>query len=122
MARRDLTGAVDFSYLEAYAGGDLVVVEEVLALFREQARMWLRLLDPNAPGQGWRDAVHTLKGSARGIGASALGASCEAAEQASPHAEIPSLERVRDDLELVLADIAAYTHELALRSLKTPPS
>jgi HPt (histidine-containing phosphotransfer) domain-containing protein len=122
MARRDLTGAVDFAYLEAYAGGDLGVVEEVLALFREQAEMWLRLLDPNAPGQGWRDAVHTLKGSARGIGAGALGAACEAAEQAGPNAQTPSLERVRDGLDLVLADIAAYTHELALRSLKTPPA
>jgi len=121
MARRDLTGAVDFAYLEAYAGGDLGVVEEVLALFREQAEMWLRLLDPAAPGQGWRDAVHTLKGSARGIGATALGVACEAAEQAAPNTESPGLGRVRDDLDLVLADIAAYTHELALRSLKTPP-
>jgi HPt (histidine-containing phosphotransfer) domain-containing protein len=121
MARRDLTGAVDFAYLEAYAGGDLGVVEEVLALFREQAEMWLRLLDPHAPGQGWRDAVHTLKGSARGIGATALGAVCEAAEKAAPNTESRSLERVRDDLDRVLADIAAYTHELALRSLKTPP-
>ena len=122
MARRDLTGAVDFGYLEAYAGGDLGVVEEVLALFREQAQMWMRLLDPGSQGQGWRDAVHTLKGSARGIGANALGQTCEAAERALPDGEIRGLERVRDDLDLVLADIAAYTHELALRSLKTPPA
>ena len=39
-----------------------------------------------------------------------------------PDGEIRGLERVRDDLDLVLADIAAYTHELALRSLKTPPA
>jgi len=122
MARRDLTGAVDFAYLEAYAGGDLGVVEEVLGLFRQQAEMWLRLLDPHAPGQGWRDAVHTLKGSARGIGANGLGAVCETAEQAGPDGQAPGLERVRDELDRVLADIAAYTHELALRSLKTPPS
>jgi len=121
MARRDLTGAVDFRYLEDYAGGDLAVVEEVLGLFREQADMWLKLLESNAPGQGWRDAVHTLKGSARGIGANALGQACEAAERAADATRPPSLERVRDGLNLVLADIAAYTHELALRSLKTPP-
>ena len=118
MARRDLTGAVDFQYLETYAGGDLGVVEEVLALFREQAELWQKLLDPAAPGQGWRDAVHSLKGSARGIGAGALGEVCEAAERS----ETPNLERVRDGLDLVLADIAAYLHELALRSLKTPPA
>jgi len=122
MARRDLTGAVDFAYLENYAGGDLGVVEEVLGLFREQAQMWTRLLEPGSPEQVWRDAVHTLKGSARGIGANALGEACEAAERALPDAEIRGLERVRDDLDRVLADIAAYTHELALRSLKTPPA
>ena len=65
MARRDLTGAVDFAYLEAYAGGDQQVVDEVLALFREQAALWVRLLDPSSGDGGWRDAVHTLKGSAR---------------------------------------------------------
>ena len=30
------------------------------------------------------------------------------------------LERVRDALEAALADIAAYLHEQALRSLKAP--
>ena len=37
MARRDLTGAVDFGYLETYAANDQAVIDEVLALFREQA-------------------------------------------------------------------------------------
>ena len=122
MARRDLTGAVDFAYLENYAGGDLVVVEEVLALFREQASLWVRLLEPGAPSQGWRDAVHTLKGSARGIGANALGDACEAVERAAPSAAAPDLDGVRDHLDAVLSDIAAYVHELALRSLKSPPA
>ncbi len=122
MARRDLTGAVDFAYLENYAGGDLGVVEEVLALFREQASLWARLLEPDAPAQSWRDAIHTLKGSARGIGANALAEACEAAEAAPAGAEIPGLARVRDDLDAVLSDIAAYVHELALRSLKSPPA
>ena len=39
MARRDLTGAVDFDYLEGYAGGDQAVVDEVLGLFRQQAEL-----------------------------------------------------------------------------------
>ena len=67
MARRDLTGAVNFKHLETYAAGDQVVIDEVLGIFREQASLWIRLLDPAA--EGWRDAAHTLKGSARAIGA-----------------------------------------------------
>ncbi|WP_204279124.1 hypothetical protein, partial [Klebsiella aerogenes] len=59
MARRDITGAVDFDYLERFAAGDEAVVQEVLGLFREQARLWSAMLDPGS--EGWRDALHTLK-------------------------------------------------------------
>jgi HPt (histidine-containing phosphotransfer) domain-containing protein len=125
MARRDLTGAVDFLYLEAYAAHDQAVVDEVLALFREQAALWMRLLDPEAPGQAWRDAAHTMKGAARGVGAAALADACGAAEQAAQSDSVERtlrLERVRDTLDAVLADIAAYAHEQALKSLKSPPA
>ena len=120
MAKRDLTGAVDFGYLETYAGGDMALVEEVLGLFREQAGMWVRLLDPKAAAEAWRDAAHTLKGSARGIGAGALADACEAAELAPPDTgeRTVRLERVRDALDLALADIAAYLHERAIQGIK----
>ena len=123
MARRDLTGAVDFQHLERFAGGDLALVEEVLGLFREQAELWMRLLDPAAAGETWRDAAHSLKGSALGVGAFALADELEAAEAGG---EADAIERtrlhdhVRNALDAALADIAAYQHELALRSLKTP--
>jgi len=123
MARRDLTGAVDFAYLETYAADDQAVVDEVLGLFREQATLWMRLLDPSAPGQAWRDAAHTLKGSALGVGATALAEACAAAEQAAQMSSVERtyrLERVRNALEAVLADIAAYAHEQALKSLRSP--
>jgi HPt (histidine-containing phosphotransfer) domain-containing protein len=125
MARRDLTGAVDFGYLETYAANDQAVIDEVLALFREQAALWMRLLDPAAENDAWRDAAHTLKGSALGVGATALAQACAAAEQAAGMNAVERtirLERVRDALEAALADIAAYTHEQALKSLKSPPA
>ena len=114
MARRDITGAVDFAYLEGFAAGDQQVVNEVLALFREQAELWTGLLDPSV--EGWRDAVHTIKGAARGVGANALAVACEGAEREGAG----SLGEVLHALDLALADIAAYAHEQALRSLKTP--
>ncbi len=120
MARRDLTGAVDFKHLEVYAGGDLALVEEVLGLFREQAAIWVRLLDPAAEAEAWRDGAHTLKGSARGIGAFALADACEAAELAGPDfgERTVRLERVKDALDAALGDIAAYLHELAIQGIK----
>ena len=114
MARRDLTGAVDFGFLEDFAAGDTEVIDEVLALFREQAAMWSTMLDPAS--EGWLDAVHTIKGAARGVGAFALGDACEVAEtQGSGR-----LESVRVALQAALADVAAYAHERALQSLKAP--
>src|SRR5215469_11351800 len=57
VARRDIRGAVDFGYLESFAAGDAEVIDEVLALFREQSVIWGSLLTPDH--EGWRDAVHT---------------------------------------------------------------
>ena len=122
MARRDLTGAVDFGHLSVYAGGDQDLMEEVLGLFREQAAMWVRLLDPAAPAEAWRDAAHTLKGSARGIGAFALADACEAAELSGPDVgeRTVRVSRVKDDLDRALADIAAWIHERAIQGIKRP--
>ena len=114
MARRDLTGAVNFRYLEDYTAGDPVVIDEVLAIFREQAQLWSALLAPD--NEGWRDAVHTIKGAARGVGAFELGDACESAERGGPE----GMTAVRDALDRALADVAAYAHERALQSLKTP--
>jgi HPt (histidine-containing phosphotransfer) domain-containing protein len=119
MARRDITGAVDFAYLQDYAAGDLDLVDEVLGLFREQAALWTPLLEAGA--EGWRDAVHTLKGASRGIGAHALAQACEEAEAAEPVLLALRLERVRDALDAALADIAAYQHERALQGLRSAP-
>jgi HPt (histidine-containing phosphotransfer) domain-containing protein len=121
MARRDLTGAVDFAYLETYAAHDGDVIDEVLSIFREQTAIWIRLLDPVGPDAVWRDGAHTLKGAALGVGAFALAQACAEAEQgadleAGQRAVL--LSRVQDALDAALADIAAYAHERALRGLK----
>lgn len=114
MARRDLTGAVDFAYLERFAAGDAAVIDEVLEIFREQAAIWAQMIDPAS--EGWRDAVHTVKGASRGIGAFQLGDACEQAETLGP----AGLHAVRDALDAAVADVAAYAHERALQSLRTP--
>ena len=112
MAKRDITGAVDFPYLESFAAGDFGVIDEVLNLFREQATIWSRMLEPGDPG--WSDALHTIKGAARGIGANALADVCERAEREGTSV----LPAVHAALDAALLDVAAYQHELMLKSLK----
>ncbi len=116
MARRDLSGAVDFGVLEAMTAGDADVGEEVLGLFVQQAELWAGMLDPS--GDAWRDAAHTLRGAAAGIGARALAEAGAAAEAAEPPAHHSALERVRLELDRALADVAAWRHEVMLRGLR----
>ncbi|AQR62288.1 Hpt domain-containing protein [Brevundimonas sp. LM2] len=116
MSRRDLTGAVDFAVLDRTTGGDDAVAEEVLGLFVQQAGLWSPMLDTRQ--EGWRDAVHTIRGAAAGIGAGHLAAACLEAEGAESGVVPRRLDEVRDALNAALADVAAWRHELMLRSLK----
>jgi HPt (histidine-containing phosphotransfer) domain-containing protein len=105
-------GAIDFSHLDHYVGGDKAIIREVLVLFTDQARTVLPTLDPEAPPDKWRDAAHSLKGSALGIGAGALATACgeaEAAKEASVADKIAARARIADCLGDVLAEISAYT-------------
>ena len=120
MAMRDLTGAVDFDRLETYAGHDQAIVEEVLGLFDEQAAMWMRLLEGEDPAAA-RDAAHTMKGAALGIGADALAQACSAMEAETDVALAPRrAAQVRDALDRACVDMAAYRHELLIRGLRRP--
>ena len=124
MARRDITGAVDFGLLEGYAAGDQALIDEVLGLFRQQAEMWIRLAGSarrlRRPGAS---RAHTLKGASWASAPFDLARACAAAEQgetAGPGEKTVMLDHMRNALEAALADIAAYEHESMLRSLKTP--
>jgi hypothetical protein len=97
-----LSGAVDFAYLEGFAAGDQAIVDEVLALFREQAVGWAAQLVPPPPG--WRDVVHTIKGTSRGVGAFPLGEACAVAERNGEGA----LAGVVTALRAAVEDITAY--------------
>jgi HPt (histidine-containing phosphotransfer) domain-containing protein len=116
MALRDVSGAVDFTVLEAMTAGDDAVSEEVLGLFVQQASLWSPMLDVRE--DGWRDAVHTIRGAALGIGAGALAEACVEAEGGDKATVSPLLDRVRTALDAALADVAAYRHALMLRSLR----
>ena len=118
MATGDPPRAVDFGHLERYALADQSLVDEVLAIFRQQAEVWSKQFDPAAPDKAWRDLAHSLKGSALGIGAFALADECEAAER-STRADLDERQRLLADihhaLDAALAEITIYLHERAAR-------
>jgi HPt (histidine-containing phosphotransfer) domain-containing protein len=116
---------IDRAHLDRMTGGDASLAVEVLDLFCEQVSMWQRLIDPDSRMEDWLVGIHTVKGSARGIGAWDLAEVCNGAEEA---ARADSLTRdsrrywgetIRDSLDATALAIATIRHDLAMRSLRS---
>ncbi len=118
-------------HLDRMTSGDRDLQAEVLDLFRHQAELWGRLLDPQFPSDNWGDAAHTLKGAARGIGAWKLADICQSAEtlgrelkdDASESAAVNRAVRlalVREALDEALAEVAHFRHKLEIEALRKP--
>lgn len=73
----------DLNHFQAMTGEDPALQAELAALFKAQAKLWERLLVVDAPAPTWRDAAHTLKGSARGLGLWRLAEACSGVEAAA---------------------------------------
>ena len=71
----------DAAHLARYTGGDDALKAELLLLMSEQARRCIALMADAPDRSSWRAAAHTLKGSARGVGAFALADLCEQVEE-----------------------------------------
>ena len=72
---------IDLVHLSRYTLGNRSLENELLGLFRSQADVYLARLDDAADDKEWKNAAHSLKGSARGLGAWALADLAEEAEQ-----------------------------------------
>ena len=111
---------LDLDHLQAMTGGDQSLAMEVLEIFKHQAEIWSRLLDPRADPSQWADAAHTLKGASLGIGAVRLAAICGRAERLGRADAPPSvtaaavmLGDVKDALGDTLEAVAKLAYELA---------
>ena len=74
--------AVDYAHLGVQAAGDKAVMREVLGLFITHGEQVLAELEQAQDAKTWKLWTHTLKGSARGIGAFAV---ADAAAEAERH-------------------------------------
>lgn len=117
---------LDKEHLKAMTGGDSALAAEVIEIFRQQADVWSRLLDPKADPSQWADAAHTLKGASLGIGAIRLAAVCERAEKAGRSEEAPSLTKaavllndIRDVLAPTIDAAAKAAHDLTSSSRRS---
>ena len=77
---------IDHVHLGRYTMGNKALELEVLQLFIGQAPSTLRDLERAASPKDWHMAAHTLKGSAKAVGAGRLARAAEQAESAGPDA------------------------------------
>jgi|CXWL01.1.fsa_nt_gi HPt (histidine-containing phosphotransfer) domain-containing protein len=102
---------LDRAHFSHMTGADTALQREIVELFRGQVRGWTDSLDP--ANAGWRDAAHTMKGSARGIGLMALADVCHAVET-MPNAEAAAATALlRAALDEAFTALTAYDDELA---------
>lgn len=71
---------IDLVHLARYTLGNRTSEHEVLELFRTQSKLYLQRLREAVSEGAWRDAAHTIKDSARGIGAWRVAEVAETAE------------------------------------------
>jgi HPt (histidine-containing phosphotransfer) domain-containing protein len=103
---------VDLAHLARYTLGDRALEAEILSLFLAQAPQSVIRLAGAQEHKHWREAAHSLKGSARGIGAWTLGDLAERAEK-SVAWNVPTARRqILAGLEAALAEVGAFASRL----------
>ncbi|MGB0908139.1 MAG: Hpt domain-containing protein, partial [Maricaulaceae bacterium] len=80
MSLIDSEPEINFDHLNQYVGGDIALTKEIFSLFKNQVDMWSKQLLPEANDEIWAAVTHSLKGSARAVGAMRLAQTCEDAE------------------------------------------
>lgn len=114
---------IDYDHLGRYTGGDAALEAEVFSLFRNQIQTWIRLLEPQAEDEDWAAAAHSLKGSARGVGAMRLAEICERAEKlvgeaGAEGAREAARDRILTEAEAVNDEIAKNDYRRTLSELR----
>lgn len=98
---------IDLDHLRRYTMGETELEQEILALFVAQAPLMLGQLQNAGSQREWLSAAHTLKGSARAVGATRLGDLATAAES-QDFAHRSQRDATLSALQEALAEAAAF--------------
>ena len=106
-ARDQLAGdPIDRAYLARFTLGNAALEREVLQLFADQVPLYLQALRDARTRKAWREAAHTIKGSASAVGARRLARFAELAERVDVEAHVALSEGHRDEAVAAVATAA----------------
>lgn len=103
---------LDLVHLARYTLGNRSLEREVLGLFCTQSKLYLERLKQGTGDKAWRDAAHTIKGSARSIGAWQVAQQAESAEALQGGALAGARGGAVALLEAAIAEVNAYIGSL----------
>lgn len=115
---------IDFDHLNQYVGGDADLTREVFGLFRNQVEMWGRGLAADVDDDMWANVTHSLKGSARAVGAIGMAKACERAEELvgddrRPGAREVAVQTLEYRISQVLAEIVRWEYRDDMKRLRS---
>lgn len=127
MAKISPDTAINFSHLRQYVGDDNELTAEVFGMFRHQTEMWGKMLSADADDDTWASVTHSLKGSARAVGACGLAQACETAEgltgeTASKTARIVAVQDICNWIDAVNHRITRWEYRQTMTGLRQPLS
>ena len=115
-ADTDAPRLIDHEHLRRYTLGDPGLELEILGLFAEQLPITIGALEHATTDKDWGMAAHTLKGSARAVGAWPLAALAEDAERLTTNADSGRRTAILRRLETAADEARAY---IAARAVET---
>ena len=102
---------IDRAHLSRYTLGSPVLEREILGLFLAQLPLSIEQLRFAATDREWQIAAHTIKGSARAVGAWQIANLAREAEQAPGRADEDERERILATLENACEAGESYVEE-----------
>jgi HPt (histidine-containing phosphotransfer) domain-containing protein len=106
--RKPSSRPVDLVHLSRYTLGERALEREVLELFCTQSLVYLERLRDARSDKDWKDAAHSLKGSASAIGAWRAAEAAQRAEALSGETLIAARDLRLRDIESSLREAETY--------------
>ncbi len=107
----DPTAPIDRAHLGRYSLGSLTLEREILGLFLAQLPLSIEQLRFAATDREWQIAAHTIKGSARAVGAWNVARLALEAEQTSGVADEAERERFLTAFDEAFEALEAYVED-----------